>query len=79
MYNPAYTPTPEVVNPATGKRLRGAAAAAAAECAARGGMLLSEWARIHGVGRKTAKTMLETGQLRGFVIQKGRLHFYCVY
>ena len=73
-----YAPTPPVVNPVTGKRYRGAAAAAAAECAAMGGTLLSDWARLNGVGKKTAKTMLETGQLRGTVIQKGRLHFYCV-
>ncbi len=60
------------------RRLRGAAAAAAAECEARGGVLLSEYAKAAGIGKKAAKTMLMTGQLRGFEIQKGRLHFYCV-
>ena len=67
------------IAPTVGKHYRGAAARAAAECSARGGVLLSEWARMHGVGKKTAKTMLETGQLRGEVIRVGRLHFYCVY
>ena len=60
------------IAPTVGKRYRGAAARAAAECASRGGTLLSEWAKMHGVGKKAAKTMRQTGQLRGEGIRVGR-------
>ncbi len=49
------------------------------KCRARGGMLLSEWARAHHVGRKHAKTLLRTGHLRGYRIRVGRHHYYCVH
>lgn len=67
-----------VVDVRTGKRYRGAAADAAAECAQMGGMLLSDYAAAAGLGKKTVKAMLASGQLQGRIIQKGRLHFYCV-
>lgn len=74
---PPATPTPTVG--ATLGRYRGATARAKAECERMGGMLLSEYARAHGVGKRTVKSLIQSGQLRAQVIQVGKLHYYCVF